>query len=108
VGDRDDGLHAELVGPAALALDDALSFLCIQVIKLILVLGLLSAVALGQGDLIVWPIVDSARTRPSPKKMIRGGHAVACFCTSQETPLSKHWLGALVSFVRGANRDIGA
>ena len=79
VGDRDAGLHAELVGPAALALADALSFRCVQGIQLILVLGLLSADALGQGDLIVWLIVDAARTRPVPKKVIRGGHAVACF-----------------------------
>ncbi len=49
VGDRDAGLHAELVGPAALALADALGLRCVQGIQLVFVLGSLNADALGQG-----------------------------------------------------------
>ncbi len=53
VGDRDAGLDAELEGPAALALFDALGLRCVQGIKLGLVLGLLSADAFGQGHPVV-------------------------------------------------------
>ncbi len=59
VSDRDARFDAELVGLAALALADALGFLRMQGIQLVLVLGPLGADALGQGHPVLKLVLRS-------------------------------------------------